>query len=61
MCLLVAAQWLQLFESCSLSSLSRSSSLAELASTAWANIGVGEGYTSIKAKHVSAGAFDSPE
>lgn len=34
MSLLVAPQWLQLFESCSLSSLSRSSSLAELASTA---------------------------
>lgn len=33
-CLLVAPQWLQLLESCSLSSLSRSSSLAELASPA---------------------------
>lgn len=51
MCLLVAPQWLQLFESCSLSSLSRSSSLAELASTACENMGVSEGYT-IKGKRV---------
>lgn len=49
-CLLVAPQWLQLFESCSLSSLSRSSSLAELASTAEENVGVGDGYTWLQKK-----------